>query len=143
MVNYLSHFLLTNLLIERLQASASARVVNVTSSQHHDASIEFDNLQGERHYERLDAYARSKLANVLFTRELARALGQAMGTDAFAQLLNRYLDQWLVTMGPMKKAADQSGTTAATGWRAVPPRAPTPTRPTSRPAPRPGAHRDW
>jgi NAD(P)-dependent dehydrogenase (short-subunit alcohol dehydrogenase family) len=73
-VNYLSHFLLTNLLMERLRASPSARVVNVASSQHHDGRIDFDNLQGERHYDRLDAYARSKLAVVMFTYELARRL---------------------------------------------------------------------
>jgi NAD(P)-dependent dehydrogenase (short-subunit alcohol dehydrogenase family) len=73
-VNYLSHFLLTNLLLDRLQASSSARIVNVSSSIHHDGKIEFDNLQGERHYERLDAYARSKLALLMFTYELSRRL---------------------------------------------------------------------
>jgi NAD(P)-dependent dehydrogenase (short-subunit alcohol dehydrogenase family) len=73
-VNYLSHFLLTTLLMDRLRASPSARVVNVSSSQHANARIEFDNLQGERHYERLDAYGRSKLALLMFTYELARRL---------------------------------------------------------------------
>jgi NAD(P)-dependent dehydrogenase (short-subunit alcohol dehydrogenase family) len=73
-VNYLSHFLLTILLLERLGASPSARIVNVSSVQHLDGKIEFDNLQGERHYERLDAYARSKLAVLMFTYELSKRL---------------------------------------------------------------------
>jgi NAD(P)-dependent dehydrogenase (short-subunit alcohol dehydrogenase family) len=73
-VNYLSPFLLTNLLLDRLRAAPSARVVNITSDAHRNAQIEFDNLQGEHRYERLDAYARSKLALLLFTYELSRRL---------------------------------------------------------------------
>lgn len=73
-VNYLAPFLLTNLLLERLEASPSARIVNVSSAAHANGTIDFDNLQGERRYERLDAYARSKLALVMFTYELARRL---------------------------------------------------------------------
>lgn len=73
-VNYLSHFLLTNLLLDRLRVSPSARIVNVSSVQHEGARIEFDNLQGERRYERLDAYARSKLAVLMFSYELSRRL---------------------------------------------------------------------
>ena len=71
-VNYLSHFLLTTLLLERLAATPSSRVVCLSSSAHGGGRIEFDNLQGERRYERLDAYARSKLALLMFTYELAR-----------------------------------------------------------------------
>lgn len=73
-VNYLSHFLLTNLLLERLRSSPAARVVNVASDAHALGKIDFDNLQGERRYELMDAYARSKLAVVMFTYELARRL---------------------------------------------------------------------
>jgi NAD(P)-dependent dehydrogenase (short-subunit alcohol dehydrogenase family) len=73
-VNYLAPFLLTNLLLDRLKASPSARVVNVSSMAHANGAIDFENLQGERHYERLDAYARSKLALLMFTYELARRL---------------------------------------------------------------------
>jgi NAD(P)-dependent dehydrogenase (short-subunit alcohol dehydrogenase family) len=73
-VNYLSHFLLTNLLVDRLRASASARIVNVSSNAHARGSIDFENLQGERHYEQIDAYARSKLALLMFSYELSRRL---------------------------------------------------------------------
>jgi NAD(P)-dependent dehydrogenase (short-subunit alcohol dehydrogenase family) len=71
-VNYLSHFLLTNLLLDRLAASPSSRVVCVSSEAHRSARIDFDNLQGERHYDRLEAYARSKLAILMFAYELTR-----------------------------------------------------------------------
>jgi NAD(P)-dependent dehydrogenase (short-subunit alcohol dehydrogenase family) len=73
-LNHLSHFLLTNLLLERLRSSPSARVINVSSSAHENGTIDFDNLQGERSYLRLEAYSRSKLANLLFSHELARRL---------------------------------------------------------------------
>jgi NAD(P)-dependent dehydrogenase (short-subunit alcohol dehydrogenase family) len=71
--NYLGHFLLTNLLLDRLRASAPARIVNVSSDAHRTAAIDFDNLQFEKGgYSIMRAYGRSKLAQVLFTRELAR-----------------------------------------------------------------------
>jgi retinol dehydrogenase-12 len=73
-VNHLAYFLLTNLLLETLQASAPARVVNVASEAHRKATLDFDDLQGERHYGGWRAYCRSKLANILFTYELARRL---------------------------------------------------------------------
>jgi len=73
-VNYLSHFLLTNLLLDRLAASPSARVVSLSSEAHREGRIDFDNLQGERRYDRLEAYSRSKLAILLFTYELSRRL---------------------------------------------------------------------
>jgi NAD(P)-dependent dehydrogenase (short-subunit alcohol dehydrogenase family) len=75
-VNHLGHFYLTNLLLERLRTSAPARVVSVTSMGHHFArgGMRFDDLQSEKHYQGMDAYCRSKLANVLFVRELARRL---------------------------------------------------------------------
>jgi NAD(P)-dependent dehydrogenase (short-subunit alcohol dehydrogenase family) len=73
-VNHLAPFLLTSLLLDRLQASSSARVVNVSSNAHTQARIDFEDLQCERRYDRLEAYSRSKLANLLFTYELARRL---------------------------------------------------------------------
>jgi len=73
-LNHLAPFLLTNLLLDRLLASAPARIVNVASAAHKYGRIDFDDLQGERGFKGLRAYADSKLANVLFTHELARRL---------------------------------------------------------------------
>jgi len=74
-LNHLAPFLLTNLLLERLIASAPARVVTVSSNAQAMGRIDFDDLQGERSYSGARAYNQSKLANVLFTYELARRLG--------------------------------------------------------------------
>lgn len=73
-VNYLAPFLLTNLLLPLLKASAPSRIVNVSSHLHRQGSIDFDNLQSERHFDRYQAYADSKLALMLFTEKLARDL---------------------------------------------------------------------
>jgi retinol dehydrogenase-14 len=73
-VCHLAHFYLTRLLLDRLTASAPARVINVTSVGHHAAfkGMRFDDLQSEKGYDGMEVYCRAKLANVLFTRELAR-----------------------------------------------------------------------
>ncbi len=73
-LNHLSYFLLTNLLLDALKAGPSARVINVSSTAHYNAHIDFDDLQGEKHYQGYKAYGQSKLANLLFTYELARIL---------------------------------------------------------------------
>jgi retinol dehydrogenase 14 len=73
-LNHLAPFLLTCLLLDRLKHSAPARVVTVSSSAHATGRIDFGDLQGERSYSGARAYSQSKLANVLFTRELARRL---------------------------------------------------------------------
>jgi retinol dehydrogenase-12 len=73
-LNHLNYFLLTSLLLDMLKASAPARIVNVSSGLHVNASLDFENLQGEKKYGGWDAYARSKLCNLLFTYELARRL---------------------------------------------------------------------
>jgi NAD(P)-dependent dehydrogenase (short-subunit alcohol dehydrogenase family) len=70
-VNYLAHFLLTNLLLNLLENAEKARVVNV-SSMVHSTAIDFENLQGEQSFEGSAAYGLSKLCNVLFTYKLAR-----------------------------------------------------------------------
>ena len=82
-VNHLAPFLLTNLLLDRLKQSAPARVVTVSSHAHAQGRIDFDDLQGERSYSGARAYNQSKLANVLFTYELARRL-QGSGVTANA-----------------------------------------------------------
>ena len=73
-VCHIAHFYLTRLLLPRLQASAPSRVINVTSVGHHAAfkGMRFDDLQSEHGYDGMEVYCRAKLANVLFTRELAR-----------------------------------------------------------------------
>jgi NAD(P)-dependent dehydrogenase (short-subunit alcohol dehydrogenase family) len=73
-VNHLAPFLLTNLLLERIVDSAPARIVNVASRAHLRGAIDFDDLDSRHGYEGMKAYSRSKLANILFTRELARRL---------------------------------------------------------------------
>ena len=73
-LNHLAPFLLTNLLLDRLRQSGPARVVTVSSNAHSMGRIDFDDLQGERSYSGSRAYNQSKLANVLFTYELARRL---------------------------------------------------------------------
>ena len=73
-VNYLSGFLLTHLLLDLLKKSAPSRIVNVSSSAHLGGTIRFDDLQGERRYGGFRAYNQSKLAQILFTQELARRL---------------------------------------------------------------------
>jgi NAD(P)-dependent dehydrogenase (short-subunit alcohol dehydrogenase family) len=76
-VNHLGHFLLTNLLLDRLRSSAPARVITVSSIGHKyvRGGLDFDDLQCEHHrYHGFAVYCRSKLANVLFSNELARRL---------------------------------------------------------------------
>ncbi|KAI8484769.1 hypothetical protein Bbelb_375320 [Branchiostoma belcheri] len=74
-VNHLGHFLLTNLLLDLLKKSSPSRVVNVSSMAHKGGNLNFDDLQWEkRQYVPFDAYGDSKIANISFTRELARKL---------------------------------------------------------------------
>jgi retinol dehydrogenase-14 len=84
-VNHLGYFLLTHLLLDLLKKSAPARVVNVSSAAHAYGKLDFYNLQGEKKYGGFSAYANSKLANVLFTYELARRLD---GTGVTANCLH-------------------------------------------------------
>ncbi|XP_040831343.1 retinol dehydrogenase 11 isoform X2 [Ochotona curzoniae] len=82
-VNHLGHFLLTHLLLGTLKESAPSRVINVSSLAHHLGRIYFHNLQGEKFYSAGLAYCHSKLANILFTRELARRL-KGSGVTAYS-----------------------------------------------------------
>jgi retinol dehydrogenase 14 len=83
--NHLGYFLLTNLLLDQLKAAAPARVVSVSSGAHPFGHINFDDLQGERKWSAWGSYSHSKLANVLFTAELARRLE---GTGVTANCLH-------------------------------------------------------
>lgn len=84
-VNHLAYFLLTTLLLPLLEMSAPSRIVNVSSAAAKGAAIDFDDLQGEQRYSGWRAYAQSKLANILFTEELARRLE---GTGVTANCLH-------------------------------------------------------
>jgi NAD(P)-dependent dehydrogenase (short-subunit alcohol dehydrogenase family) len=73
-VNHLAYFLLTNLLLPSLLNAPAPRIVNVSSQAHQIGRINFDDLGHEKSYNAMKAYAQSKLANILFTYELARRL---------------------------------------------------------------------
>ena len=83
-VNHLAYFLLTNLLLDLLKQSAPSRIVSVSSDAHKHGHINFDDLHGEKSYSGVKAYCHSKLANILFTRELAKRLA---GTRVTANCL--------------------------------------------------------
>jgi NAD(P)-dependent dehydrogenase (short-subunit alcohol dehydrogenase family) len=85
-VNHLAPFLLTNLLLDLLKKGASSRIINVASKAHERARLDFEDLQATRkNYNTLAGYSASKLANVLFTLELARRLE---GTNVTANCLH-------------------------------------------------------
>jgi len=86
-VNHLAYFLLTELLLERLEESAPARIVNVASEAHAGAGgrLDMTDLESRRAYSVMRVYGKSKLANILFTRELARRL---VGTGVTANCLH-------------------------------------------------------
>jgi NAD(P)-dependent dehydrogenase (short-subunit alcohol dehydrogenase family) len=73
-LNHMGYFILTNLLLDMLKASAPARIINVSSDAHRGASLDFNDLQHEESYSGFDVYGESKLMNILFTHELARRL---------------------------------------------------------------------
>ncbi|KAH8410123.1 hypothetical protein KR009_006331 [Drosophila setifemur] len=84
-VNHMGHFLLTTLLLDLMKKSSPSRIVNVSSLAHRRGQINFGDLNSDKSYDESKAYAQSKLANVLFTRELARRLE---GTKVTANALH-------------------------------------------------------
>lgn len=84
-VNHLAPFLLTNLLLDTMKASAPSRIVTVSSDSHQGEQINFEDIQGEKHFSGFNAYGQSKLANILFTYELAKRLN---GTKITANCLH-------------------------------------------------------
>lgn len=108
-VNHLAPFLLTNLLLERLKASAPARVVTVASRAHHGNRIDLATIAGPRDWTMLKAYGRSKLCNILFTRELAARL---QGSGVVATCLHP---------GVVATRLAQRGGLAELGWRLAKP----------------------
>ena len=84
-LNHMAYFVLTQGFRERLSASRPARIINTASAAHRGASLDFDDLQSAKSFRAMKAYGRSKLCNILFTRELARRL---QGTEVTANCLH-------------------------------------------------------
>ncbi|KAM4533897.1 retinol dehydrogenase 12, like [Odontesthes bonariensis] len=82
-VNHMGHFLLTHLLIDLIKRSAPARIINVSSVAHAWGSINLEDINSEKSYNKSKAYAQSKLANVLFTNSLAKKL-EGTGVTAYS-----------------------------------------------------------
>ncbi|XP_076746516.1 retinol dehydrogenase 12 isoform X3 [Maylandia zebra] len=109
-VNHLGHFLLTNLLLPKLKSSSPSRVVNVSSIAHRGGRIDFDDLFfSRRPYGALESYRQSKLANILFSRELARRLSGS-GVSSFSlhpgvirTELGRHVEGWFPLVGLLLK----------------------------------------
>ncbi len=108
--NHFGHFLFTNLLLDRIRESAPSRIVNVSSKAHENGRIDLEDPNYERRaYGRIEAYSQSKLANVLFTKELARRL-EGSGVTCYSlhpgvidTELARHVEEWL---GPFKTITD-------------------------------------
>ena len=108
-VNHLAPFLLTNLLLQRLKASAPARIVTVASEAHRRNLIDIDDLTRPHDWTMMKAYGRSKLCNILFTRELASRLDPG---DVVATCLHP---------GVVATAIGQRGGLVELGWRMLKP----------------------
>jgi NAD(P)-dependent dehydrogenase (short-subunit alcohol dehydrogenase family) len=122
-LNHLAPFLLTSLLLDRLEASAPARVVTVSSGAQSMGKINFDDLMGEQDYSGQKAYNQSKLANVMFTYELARrihgskvtanALHPGMTSTAFsAEDPNRSMKPVVLVVRPFMRSPRRGADTA-------------------------------
>jgi retinol dehydrogenase-12 len=109
-VNHLAPFLLTNLLLDRLRASAPARIITVASQAHRGARIDPAALTRREDWSPLKAYGRSKLCNILFTRGLARRLD---GSGVVAACLHPGIVATAI--------GDSAGAFAGLGWRLVKP----------------------
>ena len=122
-LNHLGYFLLTNLLLDLIKASAPARIVNVSSNAHQSARMDFASLKGGGFYNSWAAYSQSKLANLLFTYELARRLeGTGVTVNAlhpgFVASSFAHNNGWLVAWGT-KVAQKLAGRTPQEGAQTV------------------------
>ncbi len=130
-LNHLAPFLLSALLLDRLEASAPARIVTTASAAHQGARIPFDDLDAEQSYGGFVRYKQSKLANILFTGELARRL-QGRGVSAYCfhpglvdSGFNRnnglLMSVAMTLLGPVARSADKGAQTLV--WLAGAPEA--------------------
>jgi len=107
-VNHLAYFMLTLMLLDRIKQSAPARIVNVASDLHKRASIDFDDLGGEKSFGGISSYGQSKLANILFTYELSRRLA---GTGVTVNCVH--------PGGVATNLANSNGFIVRNAWKAV------------------------
>ncbi len=119
-VNYLGHFLLTHLLLPALQKAGEARIVHLSSIMHNLGRIDFNSFKGRKRYSGTAAYAQSKLANLLFSNELARRLpagitSNAMHPGGVDSEIYRDLPAWLyrIFLKPFLITADRAATLIA------------------------------
>ncbi len=113
--NHLGPFLLTTLLLDVLKASAPARIVNVSSALHYRGRLNWDDLQMEKRFDGTKAYSNSKLANVLFTRALARRLAgtgvtvNAVHPGVIATSLSRDIPKFIRALLPLVLSTPAKG----------------------------------
>lgn len=98
--NHLGHFALTGLLLSKLLSTSGSRVVTVSSGMHHYGRLNFDDLMGERRYDKWRAYSQSKLANLVFALELDRRLRRAGATTISLAAHPGYAATNLQLVGP-------------------------------------------
>lgn len=120
-LNHLAPFLLTTLLLDRLKASAPSRIITTASEAHRGADIPFDDLDAERSYRGFNRYKQSKLANILFTSELARRIdGSGVTAHCFhpglvASGFNRnngvLMDLAMTLLRPVARSVEQGAET--------------------------------
>ena len=132
-VNHLAPFLLTTLLLDRLKEGAPARIVTTASAAHQGARIPFEDLNAERSYRGFERYGQTKLANILFTRELARRLeGTGVSATCFhpglvATGFNRnnglLMDLGMTMLRPVARSPEKGAETLV--WLATSPEAAT------------------
>ena len=105
-VNHLGHFLLTNLLLDLIKSSAPSRIINLSSLAHNYGKINKEDLMSEKSYNQITAYCQSKLANILFTRELAKRLqdskvtAYAVHPGTVKTELNRHMGSYFFLFQP-------------------------------------------
>ncbi|KAL5007919.1 hypothetical protein ScPMuIL_013500 [Solemya velum] len=120
--NHLGHFLLTHLLLDKLKQSAPSRIVNVSSKAHDMGKINFEDLQSSQNYSSMRAYAQSKLANILFTRELAERLKGTgvtvnvlhpgvIQTDLYRHIYTSWLGMFMAPFTLVMKTTEQGAQT--------------------------------
>eukprot|EP00731_Ephydatia_muelleri_P007154 Em0003g1402a len=111
-VNHLGHFLITSLLLDRIKESAPSRIINVSSHAHYIGYLDFNDMMWTKRYNAQLAYGRSKLANVMFTRELATRL---VGTNVtvcslhpgtiHTELTRYFFSGWMAILKPLAYVA--------------------------------------